>query len=270
MSILIVVANAVLGIGLIWLVQSIALRLAGEPFAWPLRFKTQKPAVRWAMRGVIHFTWILIIVITPLELGVNPLEALHKAFPLPVPGKQIALAFFVTLFSTAGMYAVWIALGWVRIEPQHDRAKRHRKLLRRLIGPVLLAAIEEAVFRGVVLEQLLQALPGGWLWAGIAIMTAAAIFAAVHFIKPRRDFVRFSYALFLAGCLFGFAYVLGGRSLWLPIAVHAAAVYVVEIARLYTVFRAPLWLIGHPEYPQGGLLGSVLIAWIAIWLAILI
>ena len=161
MNILIVIAVAAFALCLLWLVQSIALKLAGEPLALPLRFDTRKPLVKWTSRVMIHVAWIIVIVGTPLALGISPIEWLHRQFPLPVPWRDIGSAVAVTLVPIWAMYAVWLMAGWVRIEPRFDRATRRAKLLRRIVGPWPLAALEEAVFRGVLLDQLLRTLPQG-------------------------------------------------------------------------------------------------------------
>ena len=65
---------------------------------------------------------------------------------------------------------------------------------------------------------------------------ALAAFSSVHFIKPpypRKSVWQAAYGLFIVGCLLGFAYVVGGRSLWLPIVMHSAVVFFVEVMRLY-------------------------------------
>jgi hypothetical protein len=85
MNILITFGVAAAALGLLWAVQSVALKIAGEPLAWPLRFPTRKPLVRWTSRVMIHTSWLIILIGTPLALGIRPLDALHQAFPLPVP-----------------------------------------------------------------------------------------------------------------------------------------------------------------------------------------
>src|SRR5256885_12489174 len=101
---------------------------------------------------------------------------------------------------------------------------------------------------------------------------ASAAFGGVHFVKPfsAKPVWQPAYGLFIIGCLLGFAYVIGGRSLWLPIAMHAAAVFVTEVMRLYVVYQAPPWLVGYAEWPQSGLLGSIFVLCAGIALAVLI
>src|SRR5205085_9200858 len=90
----------------------------------------------------------------------------------------------------------------------------------------------------------------------------AAVFSSVHFIRPGwrgKPFWQPAWGLFIAGCLFGFAYVLGGHSLWLPIVLHTSAVFALEVAKLYVEYRGPAWLIGYADWPYCGLVGTVFV-----------
>jgi membrane protease YdiL (CAAX protease family) len=238
----------------------------GEPLAWPLRFETRKPVVKWTSRIMIHTVWIMIIVVTPILLGSSPIEWLHQEFPTPIPWRSIAVAVSIMLFPTWALYAVWIAAGWVRFAPRHDQAARRAKLFRRFIGPWPLALLEEAVFRGVILEQLLRSLPPSTGSTVSANVVTSVVFSSVHFFRRHQNDRRTwqgAYGLFIVGCLFGLAYIVGGRSLWLPIAMHGAAVFAIETMRLYVVFQGPPWVIGYGPFPQSGLMGSVLVLGIA-------
>ena len=106
----------------------------------------------------------------------------------------------------------------------------------------------------------------------LAIALSSAVFASVHFVKPAagKPVRQAAYGYFIVGCLFGLAYVVGGRSLWLPIVVHATAVFVIEVMRLYVVFQAPPWLVGYTEWPQSGVIGSITVLAMGIALMMLI
>jgi hypothetical protein len=272
MNILVTLGVGVFALCLLWVVQSIVLKLSGEPLAWPLRFTTQKPIVRYSSRVMIHVSWLIIMIGTQFALGIPLLDALHQAFPTPVPWRQIAIGFSVIFFPAYMMYGMYYLLGWIRFEPQHDRATRRSKLIRRFWGPWPLATLEEAVFRGVLLEQFLRSLPSSPAYSALAIVVSSAAFASVHFIKRRAGRPRWqmAYGYFIVGCLFGLAYVLGGRSLWLPIVVHGTAVFVIEVVRLYFVYVAPRWLIGIGESPQSGVTGSIYVLGAAIGLLLLV
>jgi hypothetical protein len=273
MNILITLGVAAFALCLLWAVQSVALKLIGEPLAWPLRFATRKTVMRWTSRVMIHVSWLIILVGTPLALGIRPLDALHQAFPLPVPWRDIAVAFSIVFFPSSILYALLIKAGWVRIEPQHDQATRRGKLFRRFLGPLPLATLEEAVFRGVVLEQLLRSFPQSQAYTALAIALSSAVFASVHFIKLpnwNKPVWQPAYGHIVVGCFFGLAYIVGGRSLWLPIVLHATLVFIIEVLKLYSVHQAPPWLMGYSEFPQCGLVGSLFILCMGIALVLLI
>ncbi len=273
MNILIVFGVVASAVCVLWAVQSVALKLVGEPLAWPLRFTTRKPLVRWTSRLMIQVTWLIILVGTPLALGIHPLDALHQAFPMPVPWHHIAVAVSIMFFPAWFLYALMLTAGWLRIEPQHDRATRCGKVFRRFLTPLPLATVEEAVFRGVLLEQLLRSFPQSHTYTVLAIVLSSAVFSSVHFIKlphQGKPVWQPAYGFFIVGCLFGLAYVIGERSLWLPIVMHAAAIFVMEEMRLYVVFQGPHWLSGYSEWPQSGLVGSIFVLCMGIALMVLI
>jgi Type II CAAX prenyl endopeptidase Rce1-like len=258
---------------LLWAVQSVALKISSEPLAWPLRYTTRKPLVRWTGRVMIHSSWLIIMIGTPLALGMRPLDALRQAFPLPVPWRDMAVAYAIMFCTAVFLYLLYYAAGWLRIEPQFDQKTRCAKLIRRMPGPWTTATLEEGVFRGTLLEQLLQAFPVSPGFTVLAIVLSAALFSSIHFIKvPGYDKPVWqpTWGLFFVGCLFGLAYVVGGRSLWLPIVMHAAAIFVTELMKLYVLFQGPHWLVGYPEFPQSGLIGSLLVLFMAIMLVVLI
>jgi hypothetical protein len=272
MNILIVLGVAAFALCALWAVQSVALTLIGEPLAWPLQYTTRKPPMRLIGQAMIQVSWFIIFVGTPLALGINPLDLLHQLFPIPVPWSQVAIAFSIMFFPFCLLFALCIKTGWLQIAPKFDRATRRAKLFRRFLTPLPLATFEEAVFRGTLLEQLLRSLPQSFASSTVAIILSSLAFSLVHFMKPprRKPVGQGIWGFFTAGCLFGLAYVMSGRSLWLPIVLHATAIFCIEVTRLYVDYKAPLWLIGFPEAPHSGLIGSVLILAMAIGLVVLI
>jgi hypothetical protein len=272
MNLLIVLGVATFAICIFWVAQSVALKLVGEPLAWPLRFTTRKPLVRWTSRVMVHVSWFIILIDTPLALGISPLDAFHQAFPMPPPWRDIAVAFVIMFIPPLILYALMIKAGWLRIEPQHDRATRRGKLFRRFLGPLPLATLEEAVFRGILLEQLLRIFPSSSIYTVMAVLLSSAVFSSVHFIKrhPGKPIWQPAYGFFAVGCLFGLAYVIGGRNLWLPVTMHATAIFVIEVMKLYTAYQAPHWLVGYAEWPQSGLVGSIFLLCAAMALVTLI
>lgn len=254
----------------LWLTQSVVLRLNGEPLAWPLRYTTRKPGVRWTMRVTIQLCWAIILLGVPFALGLDPFEALSLVFPTPPPWRDIAVTAAIVLGVSGSAFAIAIAAGFMRIEPQFDRRTRRGKIFRRCLTPLPLAAVEEGVFRGILLELLLVALPVGLGWQAFAVVVSAAVFSAVHFIKPKAAPLQPALGLFLVGCLFGTAYLVGGRTLWLPVAAHASAIFISEQTRLQTAYRASPSLIGSAEFTYSGLFGIPFVVAMGVLLVLLV
>jgi hypothetical protein len=90
---------------------------------------------------MIQAVWIIILVGTPLALGVNPLDALQRAFPLPIPWRQITIAFLIISAPMCFGYALYVKGQWLRFAPKHDPATRRRKLFSRFLTPLPLAVL---------------------------------------------------------------------------------------------------------------------------------
>lgn len=273
MNLIITLGIALFALCLLWVVQTVVLKLTGNPLAWPLRYETRAPVVRWTGRLMIQVSWLIILVGTPLALGIRPVHALRQAFPTPVPWREMVIAFLLVFLPACVGFALYISVGWVRIEPKFDQKTRRGKVFRRFLTPLPLATMEEGVFRGVFLEQLIQAMPQSHGGSALAIVLSSALFSSTHFIRrpaPNIPVFQQAWGFFIAGCLFGLAYILGGHSLWLPIVMHATAIFVIEMTRLYTAFNAPRWLAGYSESPQSGLFGSIATAGVGIALLMLV
>lgn len=129
------------------------------------------------------------------------------------------------------------------------------------------------MFRGIVLQQLLEALPQNLPSTTVAVTVSAMLFSSVHFIRRQpkgKPVWQQAYGFFLAGCLFGIGFIVGGRNLWVPIALHAWAILIIEIGRLYCQFTGPRWIVGFAESPYSGVIGTVAAAGMALALVMLI
>jgi hypothetical protein len=265
--------SGAVALGVLWVAQSIALMYVGEPLAWPLRYSTKNPVVRWTCRVMVQISWLIFLFCTFGMLGIGYRKAFDQAFPLPVPWRSVTLTSGIFIVLCSGMFAVSFALGWVQIAPRFDPVTRRAKTLRRFLTPLPLATVEESVFRGAVLGTLLRTLPPATGYTVLAVVYSSILFAAAHFIKrpsPGNPVWQQAYGFFLAGSLFGLAYVIGGRALWLPIGLHATAILTVELNRLYLAFNAPRWLAGYSDSPQSGLLGTVALTAAALAMVLLI
>jgi membrane protease YdiL (CAAX protease family) len=171
-------------------------------------------------------------------------------------------------------------------ELRYEPGKTLWKAAAGLLGAVIVAIGEEALFRGVLVRRFAADMgrPGG-------VLLATAIYAVVHALRPGGSKLAYPMAgvdrtvgLFapladpivlpsIAG-LFGLGLVLAWArlrtgSLWTAIGIHAGYVAVFRVGRLVLDIRkTPAWLIG-PGWPPliGGAAGWLAVAVTAVLLA---
>lgn len=98
--------------------------------------------------------------------------------------------------------------------------------------PLTAAIPEEILYRGFLLGRLSRLLAGVPGNAGIAVLLQALVFGAVHFQwGPGGVFLAT-----IMGTVWGFAFLLCGRNLWVVIVAHSMA-HVALVAQLY--YSAP-------------------------------
>ncbi len=254
MSVVVLVGVTLAAFMALWLAQTALLIVAKEPWAkWPLRHRCEKPVVRWGMKLALQCVLMAVLFGYPALLGENPLEY-HKARLHPTHWPLLIGILISAVLAMCPMFLLNVMVGWVKIAPHYDTAKSIKKVARCLITPVPLAFMEEAVFRGVVLDSLLQSLPGrGGMLAALVI--GAAVFASVHFFRPQKRLLLPAMGLFGLGMILGAAYILGGHSYWLPVGIHAGGVVFIQVSRPFVEYKGPPWLVGYSSYPICGLLG---------------
>ena len=87
------------------------------------------------------------------------------------------------------------------------------KLIQSLVFFSIIAVVEESIFRGYILRNLMLSMP-----KYIALSASALVFALMHAFNPNvSGFALFN--IFLAGILLGLSYV-HTKNLWFPIALH--------------------------------------------------
>jgi membrane protease YdiL (CAAX protease family) len=178
----------------------------------------------------------------------------------------------------AGVAACWLGDAMVP-QLRYDPAKTLWKAAAGLLGAVMVAIGEEALFRGVLLRRFTADLGrvGG-------VLLTTAIYAVVHALRPGGSKEAYPMAgidrtialfaplaetgvlpsvvgLFGLGLVLAAARVTSG-SLWLSIGIHAAYVAVFRVGRLVLDIRTtPAWLVG-PGWPPlvGGAGGLVAVA----------
>jgi hypothetical protein len=97
---------------------------------------------------------------------------------------------------------------------------------------------------------------------------SAAIFSGAHFLRQQKRVALPALGLFTLGLTLGLAYLLAGRSLWLPIGCHAAGVWFIQLSRPFFKYPGPAWLVGYRSYPICGVFGFA-IMWLLVGWAFL-
>ncbi len=247
---------------LMWLGQSVALRAAGLPLRLWLGTADLPDAVRRANRTITKVVFAGVLVIYPLLRGENPLAYFARFFPLgPRPLEMLHGAAAAILY-LALLYLAWMVTDNVRFRVRHDL----RRLAVRLAGvpftALLIALVEELLFRGVLLADLLRTCS-----PHIALPVGVAAFAAAHYVRRVKRYWTFPGHLAL-GALLCLAFY-WTHALWLPIGLHAGGVLVLMAVRPLIRYNGPPWLVGASIFPYAGSVGIValLLLTLNMWLS---
>lgn len=155
----------------------------------------------------------------------------------------------------AALLAAGLALGYWEIAVTPDRAKLWRVALTFIPAALVIGVLEEAVFRGYLLQHL-QA-----CGVRFAVAASSAVYAAVHLksLAVSQAGMRELTGLFLFGVILCVSYLRTGR-LWLAIGLHAVLAYGARVNKLVLARTPDLdpWLIGTNRLLDGALGWAVL------------
>jgi membrane protease YdiL (CAAX protease family) len=256
---------------LIWVAQTATLWVTGDPHpvAWPFRHPNESEAVRLARKLALQATLIGSLVAVPWAAG----EDFHGYLAArigPPHWRLLAEVMAGAMFMLGTLLLICRAAGWVRVTAHYGWGKSINKVIRGSLTPLPLAVMEEAVFRGLILEQLLRAFPASEIGQSAAIVLSAFLFSSVHFIRPQKQLIFPWIGLFGLGMALGWLYIAGGHTLWLPVALHAGGVWYVQTSRPFVSYDGPGWLVGYRSYPICGLLGMACMGVTTVWAASLV
>lgn len=164
------------------------------------------------------------------------------------------------------MFGIQGGLGWVNWQPpkQPDSGAGEKKLnltdalatvvLPTLLIALLISAIEELIFRGVLLNLLQQD-----YYPVIAALISSLIFALLHLIWEQQDTLPQLPGLWLMGIILVLARWAAGGNLGLAIGLHAGWVWAIACldtmgAIAYTGKISP-WVTGIGGKPLAGVMG---------------
>ncbi len=233
-------------IAALFCLQSALLLAYGEPPRWTFGVRSGEPrSLRIALKAVLQATLIGSIVAYPFLRGTTPvayygaLLPRHRAVEF-VYGEAIALALLAVVF------ALELATGGIRWRVRYPASKALARSARSALSSLTVVAVEEPLFRGIVLESLLATMP-----AGPAIVSSAALFSAAHFLRKVRTYWP-AVGLAVLGLWLGIAYY-KTQSLWLPMGLHSGGILAIGVHRCFIEYQGHEVLVGTQTYPIAGL-----------------
>lgn len=179
---------------------------------------------------------------------------------------SLVLGFGLGVLSLAIVFSGQLGLGWCSLQ------NLNIKLLLPILLPIFLIAllvggIEELVFRGFLLTELLQDYP---VW--LAAIISSLIFALLHLVWEQQETLPQLPGLWLMGMVLVLARFVDRGNLGLAWGLHAGwvwAIATIDTAELITYTgKASDWFTGKNKKPLAGLAGIICLVGtgIIIWL----
>lgn len=233
-----------------WVGQTVLLRRHRLPIRWRIDARDAPRDVRALGRVIVQASLIGVIVLYPRMLGQSVVAYYQSLLPASRSALQMAHGAAASCLFLCVLFGVWIATDRVQIEVHQPRRRWLRRLA--LLGPTALfgACIEELLFRGVVLADLLESLPSRH---GLAVTIAVFVFAGAHYVRSVKRRWTFAGHLML-GVLHCVAFMQTG-TLWLTIGLHAGGNLMIMGTRAFVRYRGPAWLTGASVFPYAGAVG---------------
>ena len=242
---------------IMWTVQSVLLRAAGLRLRWRIDPSEAPTHIRAAGRMTTQFCLFAVIACYPFLRQASILDYYRQWLPNNRTAYQSLEGAAAAVLCLALLYLVWLATDRVQIKT-HFSSKKLIKRLTLLIPTALFGAfVEELLFRGVVMADLLRT-PAA---APIAVPASALVFAAAHYVRAVKR--RWTFPGHLAlGLVLGLAFLRTG-ALWLPMGIHAGGIFMTMGTRPFFWYKGPAWLTGASIFPFAGAIGIVGLAVLA-------
>jgi membrane protease YdiL (CAAX protease family) len=247
-------------VAVLFSLHSLALLVYRVPLRWTFGARNSEPrSLRIVLKIILQATLIGSILLFPYLRRSTPgayygaLLAWHRA-PEFLYGEAIGLAVLGIVFATG------LATGGIRWKARYPAGKALARSSRSALSSLTVVAIEEPLFRGIVLQSLLDAAP---VWAAIAL--SAVLFSAAHFIRKTRTYWP-AVGLAVLAVWLGIAYYKTQR-LWLPMGLHSGGILAIGVHRNFVEYRGHELFVGTQTYPIAGLVGIALmvVGAVATW-----
>lgn len=244
-----------------WLTQTALLRYYGLPTRWRLDSSNAPAALRTSTRAATYLSLLGVIAVYPLlqarpavapmTFGPSIVEYYSPMLPLQSAPHFVQGAACSVLCLSA-LFLMWMASDQLRIDIHQSRRRWMRRLILLLPTALLGGFAEELVFRGVLLADLLRALPQS---PTPVIAIGALVFAAAHYLRRVKRWWTFPSHVVL-GVLLCLAFV-RTRTLWLPAGLHVGGIMMIMGVRPFFRYVGPPWLTGASIFPFAGVIGML-------------
>ncbi len=246
---------------LMWVGQSVLLRVAGLPLQLRLGAPDLPRSLRGLNRLVTNVAFVVALLGYPLVRGQSPWAYYVQFFPLgPAPRAALHGAAAAILY-LALLYLAWMLTGNVHFRMRHAIGRLARRWAGVPLTAVLIALVEELLFRAMLLAGLLEAF-GAW----VALPAGTVIFAAAHYVRSVKRYWTFPGHVALGALLCAAFYWTG--NVWLSFGVHAGGVLVLMAVRPVVRYTGPAWLVGASIFPYAGAVGiaALVLLTVNMWL----
>jgi len=162
--------------------------------------------------------------------------------------QQFSFGLLLGIGALALLLGLYLVSGVCQINLTDDRVKLWRTVLGFIPAAVLVSVLEESVFRGFLLQQVLT------YSKPLALMLSSALYAVVHLKHGQFTLMTWLElgGLFLLGNLLALTFLLT-HQLYLAVGLHAALAYVARVNKLFISFsdQSISWLVGTSRLVNG-------------------
>jgi membrane protease YdiL (CAAX protease family) len=233
-------------VAVLFSLQSLVLLAYGVPLRFTFGTRNSEPrSLRIVLKVVLQTTLIGSIVLYPYLRG-SSLAAYYGARLPWHRAREFLYGEVVALAVLGFVFALELATGGIRWKVRYPAGKALARSSQAALSSLTVVAVEEPLFRGILLQSLLGVLP---VWA--AIGSSAALFSAAHFIRKTRTYWP-AVGLAVLAVWLGVAYY-KTQSLWLPMGLHSGGILAIGVHRCFVEYRGRALFVGTQTYPIAGL-----------------
>lgn len=252
-----------LAVGLLrWLVHRILLTLDRRLPYGPADSAKLSKRFKKVNRAIGNVIIAAAIVLFPLLHGQNPRLYYESFLPLDHRALDGLRGFAVALMYLSLLYMAWLVTDNLRFRVRDKPSRLARRLAVVPLSTALGALVEELLFRGILLADLLKGLA-----PTTAVLSGALFFAAAHYTRRVKRYWTLAGHVAL-GILLCTTFAWTG-SLWLPMGLHAGGIFMTLGTRPFVRSTGPGWLVGASIFPYAGLVGvaALILLTFSMWLS---